>query len=125
MRLCRAWSVYRNCLAGLLFLIGSSPTYAAGPADQGYRKLTGPQIRKAFAGKLFSDEAHFANRYKADGTIDGTSMGKKTAETWKIVKDDLCLTNSFGELCYAVWIKGKEVQLVYGGSDTTIYGTLQ
>lgn len=109
----------------LLFVASSWPAYAESPADQGYRKLTGPQIRRAFVGKVFSDESHFSDRFKADGTIDGYSMGKKVSDTWKIAKDELCITNSFGELCYAVWKKGIDVQLVYKDSDITLYGSVK
>lgn len=98
---------------------------AEGPADQGYRKLTGPQIRRAFVGKVFSDETHFSNRYKADGNIDGYSMGKKIRNTWKILEDNLCITSNFGELCYAIWMKDKEIQMVYKDSDITLFGAVR
>ncbi|SDR56220.1 hypothetical protein SAMN05444161_6142 [Rhizobiales bacterium GAS191] len=115
----------RYCALALLLFVGSWPAQAGSPADQGFRKLTGPQIRMVLVGKTFTDETHFSNRYKADGTIDGFSMGKKILNTWRIVTDELCITNSFGELCYAVWKKGTDVQLVYKYSDITLYGSIK
>jgi hypothetical protein len=109
----------------LLFIASSWPACAEGPADQGFRKLTGLQIRAVFVGKTFSDETHFSNHYKADGTINGYSMGKKILNTWKIVADELCITNSFDDFCYAVWKKGIDVQLVYKYSDITLYGIIK
>jgi hypothetical protein len=109
----------------LLFAGCTSAVLAESPADQGYRKLTGPQIRKAFVGKNFTDETHFSDHFKADGTIDGYSIGRKISNTWKIVKDELCITNDLGELCYAVWKKGADVQLVFRDSDVPLYGLLK
>ena len=103
----------------------ASPALALDLAGQGYRKLAGPAIREAFVGRTFTDGTHFSTRYHADGTIDGMNMGKKIASRWAIVDDELCVTNRFGEFCYAVWKKGSDVQLVYGDSDTTLYGYLQ
>jgi hypothetical protein len=103
----------------------SSAALAFGPAEEGYRKLRAAEIRKTFIGKTFSDEAHFSERYRADGTIEGYAMGKAVASTWRIVDDELCITNRFGELCYSVWKKGPEIQLVYKNSDNPIYGTIK
>lgn len=114
--------------AGMLVFVfvGFAPlAEAKGPADQGFRKLAGKQIHAAFAGKVFSDGIHFRNRYKANGTIEGVSMGKKISNKWKIGKDTLCITDSMDELCYAVWMKGKDVQLVYENSDVTLEGSIE
>jgi hypothetical protein len=75
--------------------------------------------------RTFTDGTHFSTRYHADGTVDGVSMGQKVANRWTTEADELCITNRFGELCYAVWMRGTDVELVYRGSDTTIYGYLQ
>jgi hypothetical protein len=115
----------RTC--GLLaFTFGvRSLAYAKGPADQGFKKLTGGQIRAAFVGKTFSDGTHFSNRYKADGTIEGVSMGKKISNKWKINKDTLCIADKTNELCYGVWMKGKEVKLNYEDSDVILEGSVK
>jgi hypothetical protein len=117
-----------RCLA-LLFATGlsagMSPAFALDLGGEGYRKLTGAQIRRAFIGHTFSDGTHFATRYHADGTIDGMSMGKRVANRWAVADDELCITNSFGELCYVVWKKGADVQLVYRNSDATLTGSLR
>jgi hypothetical protein len=99
----------------------TSSVFAAGPADEGFRKLSGAEIRKTFIGKTFSDQVHFTERYRADGTIEGVSIGAKSSGTWRIVKDELCITNHFGEFCYAVWKKGSEARLVYKKSEIDGY----
>lgn len=110
----------------VLCLLGATlPAYAASPAGQGFKKLNAAQIRQAFIGKTFSDDTHFSNRYKADGTIDGMSMGKKINNKWKLAKDALCIKDNIDELCYAVWAKGKEVQLIHENSDMVLSGSLK
>jgi len=123
--------VFGNFCCTVLLIVGipelatAAPALVTGPAGQGFRKLTGSQIRSAFVGKLFSDDTHFSNRFKADGTIEGVSMGKKVANKWKVDKNTLCIKESMHELCYAVWIKGRDVQLVYEGTDVILSGSIK
>ena len=116
----RAWAflLVAACFAS------AAPARAEGPADQGYRKLGGREIRAFFTGKIFVDGTHFSSRYEADGKIDGFAMGKKVSNTWKILDGNLCIADSLGELCYAVWKKGSNVELVEKNSDITIYGSV-
>lgn len=101
----------------LTFLL-AAPAQAASPQAEGFKKLSGTQIRQAFVGKEFSDDAHFAYKYKANGVAQGMSMGKKVTNTWKVVKDQLCVTESSSEeACYFAWKKGSAVKLVIGESD--------
>lgn len=102
----------------------ASPAQAEGPADQGYRKLSGHGIRAFFTGKIFTDGTHFSSRYEAHGKIDGFAMGKKVSNTWKILDGNLCIADSLSELCYAVWKKGSDVELVEKDLDITIYGSV-
>lgn len=112
-------------IVGIPELATAAPALATGPAGQGFKKLTGTQIRTAFLGKLFSDDMHFSNRFKADGTIEGVSMGKKVANKWKVDNDRLCIKESIDELCYVVWVKGQDVQLVYEDTDVILSGSIK
>src|SRR5947209_16312792 len=103
----------------------STPALAMSPQTEGFKKLSGSQIRAAFTGKTFSDDTHFSNRYRADGTIEGVSMGKKISNKWKVAKDTLCITDKFGELCYFVWMKGKDAKLVHESSDLILEGSIK
>jgi hypothetical protein len=116
-----------NALAHVLIaaVLACASALAASPQAEGFKKLSGSQIRAAFAEKMFSDDTHFSNRYKADGTIEGISMGKKISNKWNVVKDTLCITDKFGELCYFVWIKGKEAKLVHESSDLVLEGSIK
>ena len=116
-----------KCLAraGVAAVLACAPALAASPQTEGFKKLSGAQIRAAFAGKTFSDDTHFSNRYRADGTIEGVSMGKKISNKWKVVNDTLCVTDKFGELCYFAWMKGKDVKLVHETSDLVLEGSVK
>src|SRR5436305_10375593 len=118
----RRWG--RLSVLQLAVLASSTPAFAGSPRAEGFTKLSAAQIRQAFIGKTFSDDTHFSNRYKADGTIDGMSMGKKINNKWKLAKDALCIKDNIDELCYAVWAKGKEVQLIHESSDMVLSGSL-
>ena len=84
-----------------------------------------PKKLAAFSSRTFSDEVHFRFDYRRDGKIAGMSMGRKVANTWRVVKDELCVTDSFGEACYGVWKKGAAVRLVIEGSDVVVEGRLR
>ena len=108
-----------------LVVVGAPAALAASPQADGFRKLTGPQIRKAFVGKTFTDEVHFSFRYRSGGVIEGMSMGKKVTNKWAIVDDKLCITDRAGEVCYPVWIKGTAVRLAIGQSDLSLDGVIK
>jgi hypothetical protein len=111
-------------LAAASYLASALPAQAGSPADQGYRKLLGREIHATFVGKTFSDGTHISSRYESDGKINGFAMGKKVSNTWKILDGDLCIAERVGELCYAVWQKGSDVELVEKASYITIYGSV-
>jgi hypothetical protein len=63
-------------------MLACAPALAVSPQAEGFKKLSTSRIRQAFSGKTFSDETHFSNRC-ADGSIEGVSMGKKSATNGK------------------------------------------
>jgi hypothetical protein len=105
-----------------LIVAATGPCLAASPQSEGYKKLNGTQIRQTLAGRRFTDDVHFAFDYKANGTIGGTSMGKKINNKWSIARTELCLTDSAGEICYSVWKKASAVKLMMDDSDLSIDG---
>lgn len=115
----------RSACATIAFLASLFPALAGSPQSQGFQKLSDKNITKAFAGKTFTDETHFSFDYRRDGTIGGTSMGRKVANRWVINNGALCVTNPAGETCYTVWKKGNTIRLGLGESDITIDGILK
>lgn len=108
-----------------IILTISSPALGASPQSDGFRRLSAPQIVQAFAGKSFSDDTHFSFRYRPNGLIEGMSMGRKVMDKWKVEDNRLCVTDRFGETCYAVWKKGEAVKLAVDGTDVVVDGFLQ
>ena len=116
----RGWPVLISIAAGILAFPARSD-----PKSEGFKKLTGAQIRQAFSGHTFSDDVHFAFRYIAGGAIEGSGMGKKVARKWWLVHDELCITDSFGENCYAIWKKGSAVKFTFGDDLVFVEGKLK
>jgi hypothetical protein len=106
-------------------LIWTTAADAGSPQAEGFKKLTGLQIRAAFVGKTFTDDTHFSFHYLAGGSVQGMSMGKKVTDKWRLDKDQLCVNDHLGETCYAVWRKGSAVRLVFGGSSLSLDGDLK
>lgn len=106
----------------LVAALAITPAVAASPQAEGFKKLNGTQIQRAFASKTFTDDVHFSLRHLPGGTIQGTRMGKKVLDKWAVTKDKLCVTDSFGENCYTVWAKGSGVRLSIDGSDFSLDG---
>src|SRR3954447_20053554 len=102
-----------------------APAIAEDLGAEGFRKLTGSQIRAAFAGRTFADDVHFSFLYTATGAIEGTGMGAKVSRRWRVQKDELCETDSFGENCYSIWRKGEIVRFMIGDDGVFAEGTLK
>jgi hypothetical protein len=84
-----------------------------------FKKLSSPQIRRAFAAMEFTDQVHWVERYGADGTLTTREMGKTRVGTWRVEDDQLCvdLGKEGGRGCYEVWISGNKVELRIPGSS--------
>jgi hypothetical protein len=115
----------RLCALASAALAAMPLALAASPQTEGFKKLSAAQIKPAFSGKRFSDDTHFAFHYRANGEIAGTSMGKQVRNKWAVVKDELCITDSFGKTCYGVWKKGVSVKLIVEGSNVSIDGEVR
>jgi hypothetical protein len=97
----------------------------ADPLAEGFRKITGVQIRQAFSGHTFSDDVHFSFRYKPDGVIDGEGMGKKVSRKWSVANNQLCVTDELGENCHDVWKKGASIKMMMVEGDLAIDGFMK
>ena len=114
----------RNSFIAFVLVLLPLPALAT-PAGEGFRKLSANEIRRPFVGREFTDEVHFSDHYQGDGTIDSTSMSHKLKKKWRIQKDQLCITSTFGEFCSDVWKKGKSVKLLLDRSDIMLDGIVQ
>ena len=96
--------------------------FAARAAEAPLQQLKGAQIRAAFAGQEFTDEVHWAERYQADGTVTGKSMGRMLVKHWSVKTDLLCVRDDKAagdepEVCSEVWKAGAKVELRRPGGD--------
>jgi hypothetical protein len=82
-------------------------------AEDGFKKLSGAEIRAKFSGMEFTDQVHWGEVYEANGKLASEEMGKKRTGTWRIEKNQLCTDygKEIGSACYDVWMSGKNVQL--------------
>lgn len=94
-----------------LFLATSFSLASGETPPSGFKKLSGGEIRRAFTGHTFSDEVHFSLRYLPGGVLDVTSMGKHAKRKWRVVADELCSIDEFGETCYGVWKSGTAISM--------------
>lgn len=107
--------------AGLAVGMWSAGSVASAPA---LRRLKGGAIRAAFTGHRLGDGSHFRWRYRADGTIEGKSLGKTIEGRWRVQGDQLCETFDEPETCFYVALQGDSVTLSRDGTSVSISGSL-
>ena len=113
------------CFTAMMLAGSIASASAMDLRSEGFKKMSGPQIKAAFAGHEFADDVHFAFRYTADGFIQGMGMGSKVARRWRVQKDEICETDANGEECFAVWRKGPVVRFVLGDDMVFAEGQLK
>jgi len=95
-------------------------------AGEPFRQLKGREITSKMSGMEFTDEVHFAEMFKPDGSLAIISMGARKAGKWRVSHDELCLSEPGDEeRCYGVWMSGQKIQLRQAGLDITEEGILQ
>jgi hypothetical protein len=85
---------------------------SAGPRNQGYKPLSGDEIRAAFSDRSFAQHGKGTSRFTSDGRIEGS----KEARAWSVVADTLCLSGA-EQTCFDVWRKGREIQMFAGENE--------
>jgi hypothetical protein len=112
----------RSIFLSLAFACLLSAPVMAGPRNQGYKPLSGDEIRTAFSDRTFAQPGKTAMRFAGDGKVEGS----KEARAWSIVGDTLCLSGA-EQTCFDVWQKGREIQMFAGENESegTRTGVLQ
>lgn len=107
----------RNCLLCAI-TVG-----AVAGAVAGERKLSGPQIRSAVAGKTVSDGRHWSHQYFADGRLERSENGRNRAGRWEVRGDRLCLllpeVSKEEPICFDVVLASGELQ--YRDERSVVY----
>lgn len=82
-------------------------------ADAKYRRLSAVGIRTTIIGKVVTDDAHWADRFMPDGTVDSYELGNSRPASWVIERGELCITRKAKrpvKECFEIWINGTEVE---------------
>ena len=118
-RLCGGWSL-RIALSAL-----AATSVCAGEAA--FQKLSEDAIRHKIIGKVVTDGAHWADHFLRNGQVEGHSLGKRYAGTWRLEDGELCITRRRkrpAEECVEVWVSGTQVEYRRAGAPLAS-GTLR
>jgi hypothetical protein len=95
-------------------------------AEEKFETLSGPQIRKNFAGMQLTDEVHWREVYERNGTLRSYAMGNKKVGKWFIHADELCLDLSEPDSgCFEVVSSGARIIMKPKGLGRPVDGILQ
>jgi hypothetical protein len=74
-----------------------------------------------------SDQVHWSDVYQRGGVLVTYEMSRRSAGSWRVQKDQLCLDRGkeLGCGCYEVWLSGNKAQLRSGESRLPLDGVLQ
>ena len=73
-----------------------------------YHRLSAREIRAQIIGHVVTDEAHWSQHFRPDGTLHAIVVSQRRQGTWKIKGHTLCLTLTMRKQettteCYEVW----------------------
>jgi hypothetical protein len=110
-------------VAGALGLVSVVAAYA----EEKFEKLKAQQIRARVIGKDITDDVHWSEYYRKDGTFISVDMGKQRIGSWKIQGDKLCKPGGKNKVltCYEVWMSGNSISLRLKEGDTHFIGFVE
>jgi hypothetical protein len=83
-------------------------------ADVKFHRLRVAEIRSTLTGKVVTDEAHWADKFLADGSMGGHQLGKPQTGSWRLTKNgELCVVRKVKKPeseCFEVWANNDQVQ---------------
>jgi hypothetical protein len=89
----------------------AADAFRTSTAEQ-FHRLKGREISARFTGMEFTDEVHWALVFEKGARVSSFSMGKASTGSWRIDKDELCISLRPEEpRCYEVWTSGQRVEL--------------
>ena len=74
-----------------------------------FHRLSAREIRAKIVGKVITDDAHWSQHFRPDGTLHSIVLSQLKQGTWKINGNTLCLTlktrkQATTTECYEVWM---------------------
>jgi hypothetical protein len=97
------------------------------PAADSFSRLSAAKIRAKFIGMEMTDNVHWRDGYRRDGTFWSSSMGLARTGRWRIEDDQLCieLATAADSGCYEVWASGNNIELRPTGPGLVIHGAIE
>src|SRR5215831_8130414 len=97
----------RARLTGLALGLVLTVTYVQ--AAEQFQRLSAREIRAQIIGNVVTDEAHWSQHFRSDGTLHSIVLSQLKQGTWKINGNTLCLILKIRKQettteCYEVWM---------------------
>src|SRR5262249_19926452 len=94
-------------ITGLALGLVLTVTYAQ--AAEQFQRLSAREIRAQIIGKVVTDEAHWSQHFRPDGTLHSIVVSQLRQGTWKMNGNTLCLILKTRKQettteCYEVWM---------------------
>jgi len=84
-----------------------------------FTRLSARAIRTKIIGKVVTDDTHWSQHFRPDGTLQSIVLSQLRQGTWQIADNALCLTlKSRREQtteCYEVWLRKDQVEYRQNG----------
>jgi hypothetical protein len=91
----------RYVAAGGLALASTGPVQSA---KDGFHKLSDAQLRRFVAGKSVTDDVHYTDYLKPDGTYEGVFMNRRATGIWTVRGGQLCIARGASAPdCDEIW----------------------
>jgi hypothetical protein len=105
-------------IAAITMLCAAAPVLA----DEGFKHLSGAELKKAIVGKTITDGTHWSDKFKPDGTVESIMHGQVLGGRWRVRGGELCIGDSNGkgkrqaEDCFEVWRHGHAIEYRRNGN---------
>lgn len=80
---------------------------------QPFKRLSAAQIKSVIAAYIITDDAHWSDRYDADGRLIAMELGKVKHGRWRIAGNELCTLREARkpvEECFEIWAAADEIE---------------
>ena len=105
---------WRAVLWAVGLTMGLVLTLVCAHAADTFMRLSAQEIRAKIIGKVVTDDTHWSQHFRPDGTLQSIVLSQLRQGTWKIADNALCLTlktrREQTTECYEVWLWKDQVE---------------
>jgi len=96
-------------------VLGLVLTVAGAHAADQFHRLSAQEMRAKIVGHVITDDTHWSQHFRPDGTLQSIVLSQLKRGTWKINGNTLCLTLNIRKQettteCYEVWLRQDQVE---------------